>query len=94
MRQDAGCDVAVTYDIGEKMCFAHCHAHTGVMLNVQEVHMQMVVAWLIVNEHPQLVRSYFMPAHDCLHRDDTCSGSHVMGARSNNITSSPPISQF
>ncbi len=37
------------------MRLANCHPCSSVTLDVHEVHMQMVVAGLIVKEHPQLI---------------------------------------
>ena len=34
-----GVHILFTYDVGQQMCFANGHAHAGVMLHVQEVHM-------------------------------------------------------
>ena len=40
------------------MCLANCHAHTNVTSHVHKVHMQMVVAWLVVAEYPQVPSHY------------------------------------
>ena len=70
-----GVPILLTYDVGQQMCFANRHAHARVMLHVQEVHMQVVVAGLVVQVHPELLRCYCMPGCDRLHETDASLGS-------------------
>lgn len=47
-----------TYDIREQVSLADCHAHSNVTSDVHKVHMQMVVAWLVVAKDSQVLSQY------------------------------------
>ena len=51
-------DALPTYNIREQVSLAHCHAHSNVSLYVHKVHMQVVVARLVMAKYPQLLRLY------------------------------------
>lgn len=48
----------LTYDVQEKVCLSSCHAMTDILLDVHKVHMEMVVAGLVVHIDSQHLLSY------------------------------------
>ena len=47
-----------TYDIREQVSLANCHAYSNVTSDVHKVHMQVVVARLVVAKYSQVLSRY------------------------------------
>ena len=66
----------LAYDIIQEVCFACCHACSGIHIDVHEVHMQMVVGGVVM-----YVSTYLLSCHTILVCNRLLRPGHGLGGR-------------